>query len=177
MVLHHARRQHIQQCLVVWYRLVAMIQAGAQRERRTKSMTYPEFVGIDVFPAKTGAIGCSKEGTCSTKSWGYRRKWGANGGYVRIIGALNIERDRGCRRGFDRDAHTIVGRYVEAALVGKQAAVFAELAHLGLALVGRTQRHEGGDFAGPAYHENVNRGSARAKRDKKRCKNRQASQR
>src|SRR5450759_1780580 len=108
MVLHHARSQHIQQCLVVRYRLVAMIQAGAQRERRTKSMTYPEFVGIDVFPAKTGAIGCSKEGTCSTKSWGHRCKWGANGRHVRIIGALDIESDRRFRRGFDRDAHTVV---------------------------------------------------------------------
>src|ERR1039458_3995130 len=73
VVLHHRRSQDIQQCLAVRYRLVAMIQAGTQRQRRIISITHPEFVTIDVLPAEARSARCAKVRACATKKIGDRK--------------------------------------------------------------------------------------------------------
>ena len=104
-----------------------------------------QLEGIDVSPAEARAARRAERDAGKQT-----RDRVADARDLRVFDPLPVERDRPILRGGQREAHTVGGRGIEAAVTGEQAGVFLEPAERRLRFPGGTHRHELVQVADPA---------------------------
>ena len=152
MILGHCQRNDVDEHLAVGDRALAMIVAGAHGPGVVDFVARTQLENPDVLPAEADTVAGAEPsvGADDAAEFGRGRTGIGDGVDVAVENALHVESEGQILNRIHGEAEGGVGGNVEGAAVDKQAGVFIQLGHVGLACVGGAQPPALPDLTEPA---------------------------